>query len=312
MDAAVSLEEVTKRFDQRAAVNGISLSIPEGTIYGVIGPNGSGKTTTLRMILNIIRPDSGVIHIFGQRSHPNLNKAIGYLPEERGIYRKLKVGAQLIYFGKLKGLSGQKAKAAAREWLEKFGLGQWWNYKTEKLSKGMTQKIQLIATLIARPRLLILDEPFSGLDPVNLEIVRNAILDLRKSGSTILLSTHDMAVAENMCNRICMIHDGNKVLDGSLTEIRSQHPTGKIRLRFPTGNNLDLGRLPEIISAEQIANEWELDTSADPMMLLRAALDQSPIEKFEITQPSLHDIFVAKARHLAVDKPDLISNGSSE
>lgn len=290
--SAVELENVTKIFGEHRAVDAVDLEVPEGSIYGFIGPNGSGKTTSLRMILRIIEPDTGAIRVFGAPIRKTANDHIAYLPEERGVYRKLKVGQQLIYFGKLKGMSGRDAARSAKEWLERLGLEEWWKEKTEKLSKGMTQKVQFIASVMANPRLLILDEPFSGLDPVNLEVIRAAVLDLRKDGTTVIFSTHDMSTAEAMCDRIFMIYRGRKVLDGSLAEIRREYGTDSIRLRMGAGVALNPENLPGVSHAREWGQEWELRFSGDHQRVLRAALDAGPVEHFELSSPSLHDIFV--------------------
>lgn len=283
---------MTKTFGEHRAVDAVDLEVPEGSIYGFIGPNGSGKTTSIRMILRIIEPDGGTIRVFGEPSHQTANDRIAYLPEERGVYRKLKVGQQLTYFGKLKGMSGRDARHAARAWLERLGLGEWWNEKTEKLSKGMTQKVQFIASVLASPRLLILDEPFTGLDPVNLEVIRAAILDLRRAGTTVIFSTHDMNTAEAMCDRLFMIYRGKKVLDGSLTEIRARYGTDTVYLRMGEGVGLDPQQLPGVTHVRDLGQSWELRFSGDHQAILRGAMECGAVERFELTSPSLHDIFV--------------------
>jgi ABC-2 type transport system ATP-binding protein len=296
MSDAVLLQGVRKRFGETEAVKGVNLSVPEGSIYGFIGPNGSGKTTTIRMILRIIEPDEGRIEVLGKPSHPTANDAVAYLPEERGLYRKMKVGAQLTYFGRLKGMSTRDAKREARAWLERLGLEDRWNEKTESLSKGMSQKIQFIATVIARPRLLVLDEPFSGLDPVNLEVIRQSVLELRREGATILFSTHDMGTAEAMCDRIFMIYKGDTVLDGSLAEIRQRYGEDMIRLRLAESDGWNPERVPGVEFCRDIGQSWELRYSGDSQELLREAMQHGRVEQFERTHPSLHDIFVRIAR----------------
>ncbi|MFP4541908.1 MAG: ABC transporter ATP-binding protein [Opitutales bacterium] len=299
--AAVELEHVSKLFGAHRAVDRVDLVVPEGSIYGFIGPNGSGKTTSLRMILRIIEQDEGQIRVFGQPTQQTANDHIAYLPEERGVYRKLKVGQQLIYFGKLKGMKTADAKRAAREWLERLGLEEWWGEKTEKLSKGMTQKVQFIASVLARPQLLILDEPFSGLDPVNLEVIRRAVLDLRRAGTTVIFSTHDMHTAEAMCDRIFMIYRGQKVLDGSLAEIRARYGSDTVRLRMGEGVRVDPARLPGVTHTRELGQDWELRFEGDPQGILRAVVELGPVERFEIASPSLHDIFVRIANPTSED-----------
>ena len=215
---AVEIQSVTKTFGDLTAVDDLTLTVPEGSVYGFIGPNGSGKTTTMRMIVNIFYPDRGTIRVFGTESHGTSSAHIGYLPEERGLYRKMKVRELLEFYGELRG--GRKVTAEVDGWLRKFDLFQWGDQKLETLSKGMSQKIQFIAAVVPSPKLLILDEPFSGLDPVSADLLRYAILELRHRGATIILSTHDMHVAESMCDRIFMIFRGKKVLDGTLESIQ--------------------------------------------------------------------------------------------
>lgn len=296
MSDAVLLEGVRKSFGAVEAVRGVDLRIPEGSIYGFIGPNGSGKTTSLRMILRIIEPDAGRIEVLGRPSHPTANDTVAYLPEERGLYRKMKVGAQLTYFGRLKGMSKSDAKREAGAWLERLGLGDRWNEKTESLSKGMSQKIQFIATVLSRPRLMVLDEPFSGLDPVNLEVIREAVLDLRREGATILFSTHDMSTAEAMCDRIFMIYKGEKVLDGSLAEIRERYGQDMIRLRLSDNAGWSPRRMSGVEFCRDVGQSWELRYRGDTQELLREAMQHGRVDQFERSHPSLHDIFVRIAQ----------------
>ena len=209
MTCAVEIDHVTKNFGAFTAVNDLSLAIPANAIYGFIGPNGSGKTTTIRTILHIFHPDSGEVEVLGERSTRAANDRIGYLPEERGLYKKMTVRRVLAYYAALKGMARADAAREIEQWLAKMGLSEWADKKVEALSKGMAQKIQFIAAVIARPELLILDEPFSGLDPVNLEVIRTAILELRASGTTVIFSTHDMTMAETMCDFIFLIYRGN-------------------------------------------------------------------------------------------------------
>src|ERR1700756_3693021 len=212
--AAVQIHQVTKTFGEHTAVDDLSLEVPSGTVYGFIGPNGSGKTTTLRMIMRILHPDRGEISVLGEHSLGAANDRVGYLPEERGLYKKMKVRDILRFYAELKGF--RNSRDAIDGWLERMGLTDWAAKKVEALSKGMAQKVQFIATVIARPELVILDEPFSGLDPINMEVLRDAVLDLCRDGATVIFSTHDMGVAEKMCDFIFMIYKGRKVLDGRL------------------------------------------------------------------------------------------------
>ncbi|NDV62757.1 ATP-binding cassette domain-containing protein [Puniceicoccales bacterium CK1056] len=292
----VKLENVTKRFREHLAVDSFDLEVPEGALFGFIGPNGSGKTTTLRMILRIIEQDSGSISVMGEPHHSSANDAIGYLPEERGLYRKMTVLRQLMYFGNLKGLTNRAAKAAALEWLERLNLLEWKDKKLETLSKGMSQKIQFIATVLGKPRLLILDEPFSGLDPVNLEVLRDALLEMRKSGTTVIFSTHDMHIAEQLCDHICMIYKGQKVLDGSLESIQSKYGQDTLRLHFRSGTGLEEGQIPGASGVRYTGRFWEMRYAGDPHDALQAAMQVGRVDHFEVVHPSLHDIFVRIAQ----------------
>lgn len=304
----IELEGVTKRFREHIAVDSFDLQVPEGALFGFIGPNGSGKTTTLRMILRIIEPDSGSIRVMGAPHHSAANDAIGYLPEERGLYRKMTVLRQLTYFGTLKGLGGRTARAAALEWLERLGLLDWKDKKLEALSKGMSQKIQFIATVLARPRLLILDEPFSGLDPVNLEVLRDALLEMRRAGTTVIFSTHDMHIAERLCDHICMIYKGRKVLDGSLDSIQATYGQDTLRLHFQQDAGLSDGQIPGATHIRHTGRFWEMRYSGNPHDALRAAMDAGRVDHFEVVHPSLHDIFV----RIAQPAPEAVGEALAE
>ncbi|MEX0322573.1 MAG: ABC transporter ATP-binding protein [Puniceicoccaceae bacterium] len=292
----IELEQVTKRFREHLAVDDFSLSVPEGSIFGFIGPNGSGKTTTIRMILRIIEPDSGDISVFGQPHHVTANNSIGYLPEERGLYRKMTVLRQLIYFGQLKGLSSRDARAAGLEWLERLDLSDWKDKKLETLSKGMSQKIQFIATVLARPRLLILDEPFSGLDPVNLEVLRSVLLQLKEEGTTLLFSTHDMHTAEQFCDHICMIYKGQKVLDGSLSQIQAEYGQDTLRLHYSDNTRISEELLPGVTHVRDLGRYQEMRYAGSKPELLKQAAALGDLDHFQVIHPSLHDIFVRIAQ----------------
>lgn len=292
----VELEQVTKRFRGHTAVDSFDLQVPQGALFGFIGPNGSGKTTSLRMILRIIEPDSGSIRVFGEPHHIAANNAIGYLPEERGLYRKMTVLRQLTYFGNLKGLGNTEARRAALEWLDRLDLADWKDKKLETLSKGMSQKIQFIATVIARPKLLILDEPFSGLDPVNLEVLRDALLEMTRGGTTVIFSTHDMHTAEQLCNHICMIYRGRKVLDGSIESIQANYGQDTVRLHFADATSLEADKLNGVTQLRHLGRFWEMRYAGDPHELLRRAMAIGKVDHFEVVHPSLHDIFVRIAQ----------------
>jgi ABC-2 type transport system ATP-binding protein len=224
---AVRILDVSKRFGSHCAVDRLSMTVPRGEIYGFIGPNGSGKTSTLRMILNLIFPDEGSIAVLGSHSPSAARDRVSYLPEERGLYKKMTVRGVLRYYGLLKGAEPAPLELSITRWLQRLDLIDWADKKVEELSKGMSQKVQLIAALVSEPDLLVLDEPFSGLDPVNAAEMKKVILDFKAAGGTIIFSTHDMAAAEDLCDRVGMIYQGRKVLDGSLAEIRAAHPQKK-------------------------------------------------------------------------------------
>lgn len=301
--AAIEIQQVTKRFGEFTAVNDVSLSVPEGSIYGFIGPNGSGKTTTIRMIMNILLPDAGNVSVFGRHSSSTARDEVGYLPEERGLYKRMEVRRLLRYYGQLKGKSLKEVDPVINEWLERFQLTGWANKKVEALSKGMAQKTQFIASIVSSPKLLILDEPFSGLDPVNADALKDAVLDLRRHGTTIVFSTHDMGAAERMCDRIFMIFKGHKVLDGTLDDIQSKYGHDTVRVKVAGGRAaLDaLGDRAAIESINDFGNYQELRLKSDPQKFLQALAQKTAVEHFEITRPSLHDIFVRIANPSAED-----------
>ncbi|OFX83578.1 MAG: hypothetical protein A2W99_15200 [Bacteroidetes bacterium GWF2_33_16] len=291
----IELNQITKTFEKNTAVDHLDLQVPKGSIYGFIGPNGSGKTTTIRMIMKIYYPDSGDIKLFNDGQSVNLQDRIGYLPEERGLYKKMKVKELVTFYGELKQV--QNPGREADYWLEKFDLTKSANKKVEALSKGMSQKLQFIITIINKPELIILDEPFSGLDPVNAEIIKEVILDLRAKGSTIVFSTHDMGVAEKMCDFIFMIYKGKKVLDGTLESIQKLYGQDTIRIQTEGGMSV----LENIQGIERINDfgqmqEIKMNSGADSQKILTEILAKTKVSRFEITAPSLHDIFVRIAR----------------
>lgn len=297
----ISLDNITKTFGIHIAVDNLSLEVPKGSIYGFIGPNGSGKTTTLRMIMNILYPDMGKILLFGEQQIGSYLNRLGYLPEERGLYRKMKVKELISFYGELKNVS--KPSKAADYWLEKFDLSKWADKKVEALSKGMSQKVQFIITIINKPEIVILDEPFSGLDPVNAEIIRNVILEIRNEGSTIVFSTHDMAVAERMCDYIFMIHKGKKVLDGTLESIQKSYGQDTIRVQLEGGVKIleSINGIENINDFGQV-QEIRLSNASDSQEILSKIMAKTKVMKFEIASPSLNDIFIRIA------KPEKIEN----
>lgn len=289
MTAAVELLNVTKTFGAQTAVDDVSLTVPEGVVYGFIGPNGSGKTTTLRMITRIFHPDRGTIRILGEEKWDAVNTRVAYLPEERGLYKQMTVKDVLAFYAALKGV--RDAKKSIATWLERFDLAEHANKRIALLSKGMSQKVQFIATVIAKPDLVLLDEPFSGLDPVNGVVIREAIVELKKS-ATVIFSTHDMDVAERMCDGIFMIHRGKKVLDGTLEQIQDAHGENTIRVRVD--GKVDLEGLPGVSEVVDFGKLKQLRMRAggDPQVVLTALMARGAVRHFELARPSLHDIFV--------------------
>lgn len=294
--STLTLSGVTKRFNDFTAVNDLSISVRAGRIFGIIGPNGAGKTTTIRMIVNITAPDEGRIELFGQQMNGELQNRIGYLPEERGLYKKMKISDQLRFFGELKEITGRAADEAIDRWLARVKLTEWKNKKAGELSKGMQQKIQFIAAVMHNPDLLILDEPFSGLDPVNVELLKEIVLELKAEGKTIIFSTHQMETAEKLCDDICMINRSRKVLDGSLREIKHSFGRNSVALRLEGGEGV-LEDQSLVAKVERHSDELEalLAEQVDAQLLLRRLLDSGArVSKFELVEPSLNDIFIAK------------------
>lgn len=306
---AISLRDVTKRFGKLAAVENLSLTVPAGCVYGFIGPNGSGKTTTIRMIMNILLPDEGEIEVLGERATSAVRDRVGYLPEERGLYKKMQVRRLLRYYGHLKAARGPRLESDINEWLARMDLTAWAEKPIETLSKGMSQKVQFIAAVISRPDLLVLDEPFSGLDPVNAEVLKDAVLEMRRRGATVVLSTHDMGTAERMCDRLFMIFRGRKVLDGTLDEIQAAYGFDTVRLRIE--GSVDLIRS---FSGVQAVNDFgrlqEVRMDASPQALLRHLVAQTVVHHFEVSRPSLHDIFIRIARPDAATAAELATAGA--
>lgn len=288
---AVEIQNVTKRFGEVVAVQDLTLTVPKGVIYGFIGPNGSGKTTTLRMIMNILYPNSGTVRVFGEELHGGTTNRIGYLPEERGLYRAMRVKDLLAFFAELKGCPD--VKGAVNAWLERMQLDEWGGKRVQALSKGMAQKVQFIAAVIAKPELLILDEPFTGLDPVNVEVIKDAVLDLKREGVTIIFSTHDMNVAEKMCDSIFMIFRGNKVLDGTLASIQKNygHDTLRVALDGDAGDLSGIHGIGRVIDFGPY-KEIRLENGTNSQDILAALMKRGTVQRFEVTCPSLHDIFI--------------------
>jgi ABC-2 type transport system ATP-binding protein len=292
---AISLTGVTKTFGSTVAVDNLDLVVPTGALYGFIGPNGAGKTTTLRMIMSILFPDRGELSVLGRPAAIEAKDRIGYLPEERGVYRKMKVGAFLTYMAQLKGVR-DFSTARASVWLERLNLGGVQDKKCEELSKGMLQKVQLISAVLHEPDLLILDEPFSGLDPVNMRLLRDLILAEHRRGATIIFSTHVMVQAEEICDHIVMLHKGRKVLDEDLTSIRRRHDPRSLVFE-PFERGADAGVLAELEGVAKVACDGgtyrlDLRDGADPVSVMRAVAAAVPPARLEVHRPSLEDIFI--------------------
>lgn len=295
MEHVVEIENVTKSFGRHVAVKELSLAVPKGAIYGFIGPNGSGKTTTLRMIMRIYHPDpgSGHIKVLGLENLAAASERVGYLPEERGLYKRMKVRDVLRFYAELKGR--RDSRQAIDAWLERLDLAKWGTARVDQLSKGMAQKVQFISAVIAEPELVILDEPFSGLDPVNTDVLRTAVLELRRKGTTVIFSTHDMSMAEQMCDFIFMIFRGGKVLDGTLETIQQRYGQDTIRVRVEAANGeLDASALPGVERVTDFGRlqELRISESTDTQAVLSTLMERGRVAHFELTNPSLHDIFV--------------------
>ncbi len=294
------VEEVTKRYDKVLAVDRVSFEATSGRILGILGPNGAGKTTAIRMITYITVPDSGQIVLDGKRVGPWSQMRMGYLPEERGLYPKMKVGEQLTYFGELKGLSRKDAIKTSKHWLERFGGKDWFNRRTQELSKGMQQKVQFVATILHQPDLLILDEPFGGLDPINADLLRDVIMELKSDGRTILFASHRMEQVEQLCDDICMISGGRKVLDGPLRDIKRQFGKDTVQLDFEGSNafldNLERDGLVKVTVRSGAHAEVRLLNGTAPRVVLERALGSvDEISRFELVEPPLREIFVQVA-----------------
>ncbi|MFZ3216068.1 MAG: ATP-binding cassette domain-containing protein [Candidatus Acidiferrales bacterium] len=290
---AITLENVSKSYDSVTAVSAVSLQVRSGAILGLLGPNGAGKTTTIRMIMHILVPDEGSIRVLGEPVTDSTRDKIGYLPEERGLYPRMKVLEIIVFLGALHGLTEAEAGRRGKEWLERLDLGEWSDKKLVDLSKGMQQKVQFITSVIHRPPLLILDEPFSGLDPVNAATLQEIMLEMRKQGATIVLSTHRMEQVERLCDCICLIDKGRNVLDGELRAIKQSYGKNTVHVEF-TGsdsflNHPGIGQITRLVTGV----EAKLQPGADPQEILKAAvLAGTSITRFELLEPSLNEIFI--------------------
>jgi ABC-2 type transport system ATP-binding protein len=295
----LTLKAVSKSYGAKKAAQNVNLSIPRGSVYGFLGPNGAGKTTTIRSIMKILLPDSGEIRLAGRELDGSMRDRIGYLPEERGLYRKMKCVAQLAYLAELKGVPRAEAVRRADQWLERMDLAEYRDRKVDALSKGMQQKIQFAATFIAKPDLVILDEVFSGLDPLNIELLREMILAEKAAGTTVIFSTHMLAEAEKICDAICLIEGGEVILDGTLAEVRERFPLQSVRVAWE-GDCRPPADLPGVVRSAYVEGSWQLtlDEGVDPRTLLPALMEAGPMTLFSANRPSLNEIFLAAvARH---------------
>ena len=293
----VELAGVTKAYENKVAVNNLSLSIDAGQMFGLLGPNGAGKTSSIRMMMGITIPDTGTISLFDKPFDRKSLERVGYLPEERGLYKKMKVLEQLVFFGQLHGLSAEEATRRATSWAKRMEIAESLGKKTEELSKGMQQKIQFIASILHNPELIIMDEPFSGLDPVNGKLLQDTLMDLRNEGRAILFSTHRMDQAEKMCDEIALVHRGNLVLQGSMREVKRQYPRNRVVIEYE--ENGSVLRHPSIESSEHFSGRMEIKlkstpgTDPDAQPLLAAAVANGMrIRRFEVIEPTLEEIFI--------------------
>ena len=291
---AISIQEISKTFGIQRAVDRLTFDVPEGSIFGLLGPNGSGKTTTIRMVLKILLPDEGTIRVLGRELDEAGMMQIGFLPEERGMYKGMRVEDHLAFFGALHGLRPADARRRARSWLERFEVPEWSNRKIQELSKGMQQKLQFIGTILHDPALIILDEPFSGLDPVNTRLMKDVMLELRDRGATVVFSTHQMDQVEKSCDRICLIHQGQVVIQGPLDKIRREHGTGTVKIEY--GGQLPREGIADLI--EKIDDhgrfaEMRLRRPEDASTLLRRLVDSVEVRRFDTSEASLEDIFIS-------------------
>ena len=301
-NSIVAIDRIAKRFADHVAVADLSLRVPRGAVYGLLGPNGAGKTTTIRMIMNITIPDEGTIELFGDRMGGRHHSArIGYLPEERGLYRKMRVRDMLVFLAEAKGVSRATGGAKADEWLRRLDLSEWGPRKVEELSKGMQQKVQFIGTMLHEPELLILDEPFSGLDPINQQVLRDIVVHLSRSGKTIIFSTHQMDVAEKICDHVCIIARGRKVLDGGLAEVKRVHGGTYVAVAFEdaTAGAGAMRAVSDLVAAADdsgVFAELKLKDGVDPQTVLEQLMKTGVrIRRFERIEPSLNRIFLEKA-----------------
>jgi len=302
MDNLLVAENICKQFGNFTALNNVSINIPKGSIFGLLGPNGAGKTTFIRIINQITMPDSGVVYLDGKPLHPNDVSHIGYLPEERGLYKSMKVGEQALYLARLKGLTKAEAKEQLDYWFTKLDIKHWWDKKIQELSKGMAQKVQFVITVLHRPKLLIFDEPFSGFDPVNADLIKNEILQLRDEGATILFSTHRMESVEELCDYMALIHESNKLLDGKVDDIKRAHktntfevgmnPFNESELLSELNSNFKVGKAQFKSLSDDLKLSIQIKPNESPNDLLQYLITKSRVNHFVEVVPSVNDIFI--------------------
>ncbi|MGV0937438.1 ABC transporter ATP-binding protein [Empedobacter falsenii] len=307
MEFLLQAQGLTRKYKDKVALNNFSINIPQGSIYGLLGPNGAGKTTFIRIVNQITAPDSGTILLNGEPLTKKSIGQVGYMPEERGLYKNMKVGEQALYFAKLKGLSSAEAKKRTEYWFEKLDMMSWWNKKLSELSKGMGQKVQFVITVIHNPSLLIFDEPFSGFDPVNAQIIANEILELRDKGTTIIFSTHRMESVEEMCDHVALINQSNKVLDGTIEEVRNQFKTGKFSIQLneiPADSLQNLANEFEISNVRNINQRTEFNLLYNKETPTNVILDKlmqvGQVHQFKEIIPSMNDVFLEAVKQSSI------------
>ncbi|MFV0142353.1 MULTISPECIES: ABC transporter ATP-binding protein [Empedobacter] len=307
MEFLLQAQGLTRKYKDKIALNNFSINIPQGSIYGLLGPNGAGKTTFIRIVNQITAPDSGTILLNGEPLTKKSIGQVGYMPEERGLYKNMKVGEQALYFAKLKGLSSAEAKKRTEYWFEKLDMMSWWNKKLSELSKGMGQKVQFVITVIHNPSLLIFDEPFSGFDPVNAQIIANEILELRDKGTTIIFSTHRMESVEEMCDHVALINQSNKVLDGTIEEVRNQFKTGKFSIQLneiPADSLQNLANEFEISEVRNVNQRTEFNLLYNKETPTNVILDKlmqvGQVHQFKEIIPSMNDVFLEAVKQSSI------------
>ena len=310
----ISAQNIVKRFSNHTALNEVNVSVPEKSVFGLLGPNGAGKTTLIRIINQITAPDSGNVLFAGKKLSAEHSEQIGYLPEERGLYKKMEVGEQCLYLAQLKGLSKKDAQKKLKMWFEKFEMADWWKKKVEELSKGMQQKVQFVVTVLHEPKVLILDEPFSGFDPINANLIKNEILELKAKGSTIMLSTHNMNSVEELCDHIALINHARTILHGSVREIREQYKSNSYEVEF-TGDIMTFTKalfinfelLEKHQDGQHCRAKVRLLRNKTPNELLETVLPYVQIQNFREILPSMNDIFISKVKETELQTSSMLT-----